>query len=331
MAKLLKNKNISGITLNNESSSSSSNNFSTVSNTATSNGKSWNTSHVSKGTRKALKNAEKPFSSQYSDYLSSVLSKINNRKDFTYDLNGDALYQQYADQYKALGNQAMQETMANASALSGGYANSYATTAGQQAYNSYLQQLNDIVPDLYAQARSNYDAETDSLYNQANLYAGLESDAYSRWSDNRNYFSDKYNNEWSRNAVSHSSQTDKSTQTERSSSSTVSSGSSTSTSYAPSSSSSSLVLPSYEEIKDALTKEEGVSRKTKIESLGHTYGFFEKGMLTADQFKANGKKDNDGTAYDNYVEYASQYLGNLLDTAYTKKSRKNSKNTKGSE
>lgn len=205
--------------------SNSSSSFSSVTNKNTSNLKSWNTSKVSAETRKGLKNAEKAYSSPYEGYLNQALGDIQNRKAFNYDINKDALYQQYAKQYKALGNQAMQETMAEASALSAGYGNSYATTAGQQAYNRYVQQLNDIVPDLYAQAHANYNTETSNMYNKANLYAGLDSEAYSRYMDNKNYMLTKYDNEWNRNAVSHSTQTDKSTQTEKSSSSSSSSSS----------------------------------------------------------------------------------------------------------
>ena len=209
------------------SSSTNTSSYSSVTNKATSNAKSWNTSKVSNKIKNALKNAEKSYSSPYEDYLNKVAGDIQNRKDFNYDVNKDALYQQYAKQYKALGNQAMQETMANASALTGGYGSSYATTAGQQAFNNYMQQLNDIVPDLYAQARTNYDTETSNLYNEANLYAGLDSEAYNRWNENRNYYLTKYDNEWNRNAVSHSSQVDKSSQIEKSGSSSNSSSSST--------------------------------------------------------------------------------------------------------
>lgn len=215
MASILKNKNLTGIT----TTSQNQNDWSSQNSVQQSNGRSWNTSRVSKGTYQGLKRAERSYSSPYGKMLSGAVRDIQGRKDFEYDLNEDALYKQYAEQYKALGNQAMQDTMANAATLTGGYGNSYATTAGQQAYNSYLQQLNDIVPQLYQQARTNYDNETQNLYNKANLYQGLDSEAYQRWSNNRNYYLDKYNNEWNRNAVSHSSQTDSSSQSSRSGSS----------------------------------------------------------------------------------------------------------------
>lgn len=185
---------------------------------SSSSSKSWNTSNISKRTKKQLKAAESPFSSKYTDMLDQTLNGINNRKEFQYDVNKDALYQQYAKQYKALGQNAMKDTMANAASLTGGFGNSYAVTAGQQAYNNYMDQLNNVVPDLYAQARSNYDAETQDMYNKANLYAGLESEDYAKWADERSYWSNKENNEWNRNAVSHSTQKDKQTSQSNSSS-----------------------------------------------------------------------------------------------------------------
>ena len=68
--------------------------------------------------------------------LRAVRDKVLNRSPFTYDMNEDMLYQQYKDSYTRQGKLAMQDTMGQAAALTGGYGNSYATTAGQQTYNS---------------------------------------------------------------------------------------------------------------------------------------------------------------------------------------------------
>ena len=42
--------------------------------------------------------------------------------------------------------------MGQAAALTGGYGSTYGEQVGQQAYNAYLQNLNDIVPQLQQQA-----------------------------------------------------------------------------------------------------------------------------------------------------------------------------------
>ena len=108
------------------------------------------------------------------------------------DLNGDALYQQYKDRYQNLGRQAMMDTMGNATALTGGYGSSYATTAGNQAYQRYLQQLNDIVPELYQQAYNRYTQEGNDLLNQYNLAYGQYRDQVSDWESERSYANSDY-------------------------------------------------------------------------------------------------------------------------------------------
>ena len=129
--------------------------------------------------------ANKPgeYQSQWQASLDETLNKILNREKFSYDLNGDALYQQYKDQYMLQGQQAMMDTMGQAQAMTGGYANSYAQSVGQQTYQGYLQQLNDRVPELYQLALDQYNREGDDLYNQYGLYADRENLDYSRYRD----------------------------------------------------------------------------------------------------------------------------------------------------
>lgn len=118
--------------------------------------------------------------------MDSLYSQINNRKPFSYDINGDALYQQYRTQYQNMGQRAMRDTMGQAAALTGGYGNTYAQNVGQQAYNQYLTQLNDKIPELYQLARSNYDADTNDLYRRYQLagdrYESDKNDLYQRYS-----------------------------------------------------------------------------------------------------------------------------------------------------
>ena len=129
--------------------------------------------------------ANKPgeYQSQWQAQLDDTLNKILNREKFSYDLNGDALYQQYKDQYMLQGQQAMMDTMGQAQAMTGGYGNSYAQTVGQQTYQGYLQQLNDRVPELYQLALNQYNREGEDLYNQYGLYADRENQDYSRYRD----------------------------------------------------------------------------------------------------------------------------------------------------
>ena len=129
--------------------------------------------------------ANKPgeYQSAWQTQLNDTLQKILNREKFSYDLNGDALYQQYKDQYTTQGKMAMMDTMGQAAAMTGGYGNSYAQSAGQQAYQGYLQQLNNVVPELYQLALNQYNTEGDAMYNQAALMARMDEQDYGRYRD----------------------------------------------------------------------------------------------------------------------------------------------------
>lgn len=127
------------------------------------------------------------YSSPWQESLNATIDKILNREKFSYDMNADAFYQQAKDRYIQQGKQAMMDTIGQQSALTGGYGNSWAQTVGQQAYHGYLQGLNDKLLDFYGVARGAYDAETDNLYNQFNLYNDRDQQDYARYIDNRDF------------------------------------------------------------------------------------------------------------------------------------------------
>lgn len=137
--------------------------------------------------------ASKPgaYQSRWDDELTSLYDQIRNRKKFNYDMGTDPLYQQYREQYQRLGRLAMQDTMGQAAALTGGYGSTYGEQVGQQAYNAYLQNLNDIVPQLQQQAYQRYQDEGTDLYNQYSLVKGREDTDYGRYRDTvSDYYSD---------------------------------------------------------------------------------------------------------------------------------------------
>ena len=121
---------------------------------------------------------------QYRDKYMGYLSQYENRDPFSYDFNSDALYQQYKDQYIQQGQMAMMDTMGQAAALTGGYGNSYAQTVGQQAYNQQLNQLNNIMPELYQMAYERYGQEGQELLDMFNMYLGLSEQDYSHYQTN---------------------------------------------------------------------------------------------------------------------------------------------------
>ena len=148
--------------------------------------------------------ANKPgeYQSAWQQQLNDAINKILNREKFSYDLNGDALYQQDKDKYIQQGKMAMMDTMGQAQAMTGGYGNSYAQSVGQQAYQSHLQELNDIVPELYQMAYDQYAQEGQDMYNQAALMAqqedrdyGRYQDAMNAWQAERDYLAGRYDSE----------------------------------------------------------------------------------------------------------------------------------------
>ena len=159
-----------------------------------------------------LKNSAQSAVSNYGDFsyvnqdaYDKALDAINNRQKFTYDLNGDLLYQQYKDNYITQGKQAMMDTMGVASAMTGGYGNSYAATVGNQTYQGYLQQLNNKIPELYQLALDKYNAEGNDLNNRLNVLAQDRQIAYGEWGDkynrlvqDRDYYSNEYDSAYNR-------------------------------------------------------------------------------------------------------------------------------------
>ena len=123
------------------------------------------------------------YQSGYGAQIDALLAKLDSRPGFQYDLQGDALYRQYQQQYQKQGKAAMEDTVGTAAGLTGGYGSSYATTAGSQAYQAYLSKMQDVVPSLYAAAYSRYQDEGSALEKQLEQMKTQESSAYSKWKD----------------------------------------------------------------------------------------------------------------------------------------------------
>ncbi len=131
------------------------------------------------------------YKSGYESQLEDIYNKIMNQPDFSYDMSSDPLFRQYITNYVNQGRLAMEDSMGQTAALTGGYGSSYSQTAGQQIYNRYLQQISSIVPELYARARSSYDTDLNRLYDLYNMTASLDSQDYSRYRDSvSDYYSD---------------------------------------------------------------------------------------------------------------------------------------------
>lgn len=128
--------------------------------------------------------ASKPsaYNSEYNDRINALIDKALNRK-FQYDAANDSAYQLMKDNYVNLGRQAAADTAGQAAALTGGYGNSYGTVAANQAYQGYLNQLNDRIPELMQMALTQYQQEGSDLQNQYSMLSDRDIQAYNKYRD----------------------------------------------------------------------------------------------------------------------------------------------------
>ena len=131
----------------------------------------------------AAKENKPTYAGTYDQQLQQIFDRIMNRENFSFDLNGDALWQQLKDQHVQQGQMAMMDVMGQTAALTGGYGNTYAQRAGQQAYHQHLQALTDQIPELYQLALSRYNQEGDRLKEQFALTGELAADEYGKYQD----------------------------------------------------------------------------------------------------------------------------------------------------
>lgn len=140
---------------------------------------------VSQTIRQTTTTYQNPYQKQLDQLVSDYLGN-----SFSYDQSRDPAAQAYRENYIRNGQLAMQDTMAQAAARTGGLASSYAAQAGQQAYNSYMSDLNAQLAGLRQQAYENYLSEQALQQNRINTVASLgqqaENSYYNRVSDAMN-------------------------------------------------------------------------------------------------------------------------------------------------
>ena len=129
--------------------------------------------------------AQKPqdYQSSWEEALKQAAQNLLNRQPFRYDAGSDPLYQNYRQQYVKDGRLAMLDTLGQAQSSTGGYGNSYAQSAAQQAYGAHLQSLNDKIPELYQLALNRYGLETTALSDRLSYLQQQEDRDYSRYQD----------------------------------------------------------------------------------------------------------------------------------------------------
>lgn len=139
------------------------------------------------------------YSDPYSARIDELLNQILNRDGFSYDASKDPLAALYKEQYTREGQRAMQDTMGQVAARTGGMASSYATTAAAQQNNYYMQRLADKYPELYQMAYEMYLDDIDLKVRDMGLLEDASDRQYDRyrdtmadWRDDRNFAYNKY-------------------------------------------------------------------------------------------------------------------------------------------
>lgn len=116
----------------------------------------------------------------WTDDVRDMMDKIMNREKFSYDVDADPLFQQALASAMNSGKQAMQDTIGQASALTGGYGSTYATTAGNQAYNAFIEDAYDNLPQYYQMALEAYQMEGDEMYRQYGMLSAEDDKEFNR-------------------------------------------------------------------------------------------------------------------------------------------------------
>lgn len=130
------------------------------------------------------------YDSAYSDKLDSLIGAATGRK-FSYDPLQDPVYKNYKDTYTRSGRLAMLDAMGKAASLTGGMGNSYAQSVGQQAYGAYMQELAQVIPELYEAAYGRFIDEGDQLHDQIKLLSSLDDAQWDRYNDMIEHYLDE--------------------------------------------------------------------------------------------------------------------------------------------
>ncbi len=116
----------------------------------------------------------------YSDDIKALVSTLTGM-DFTYDPKSDIVYKLVRDENMKNARLAMEDTLGKASALTGGYSNTYAQGAANQAYLGELTKTAEFIPELYRAAYDRFSDERDGLSDAIKLLSDLESEEFDKY------------------------------------------------------------------------------------------------------------------------------------------------------
>lgn len=127
--------------------------------------------------------APEEYDSAFDEQLAALYEQMTSREAFSYDPAADAAFQSYLSRYTRQGKAAMADAMAQGAHLTGGYGSTYAQSAAQQAYNSYLAKLSDVLPELQEAAYARYLDDGAALLDRYELLQGRDKADYQRYLD----------------------------------------------------------------------------------------------------------------------------------------------------
>lgn len=126
----------------------------------------------------------------YLGQLAQIYKQISQRPSFLYNPENDKAYQQYAAQYKALGDLAMAQTQQAAEGLTGGYGSTYSADVATQTNEGYQDRVTEALPAYYQMAQEMYNNQGSMLNDKLSTVI----DAANRYDNSLKYQNELWNN-----------------------------------------------------------------------------------------------------------------------------------------
>ena len=114
-----------------------------------------------------------------------ILDRLMNEPAYVYEQEEDPLYRQYRDMYERAGEKAAENAFGLAASYTGGYGNTYAATAANDAYALYMDRLAAKGEALEQKAYDRYRDDRADLYRRLEAAQQLEDRDYDRERDKK--------------------------------------------------------------------------------------------------------------------------------------------------
>lgn len=120
------------------------------------------------------------YASKYQGQIDELMAQLAGRPAFSYTPTDDPSYAAYSEHYRNAGNQAREDTLAQAAAMVGGQPSTYAIAAAEQAQNAYNAKMSDIIPQLRDAAYGMYVDEGNAMRDELSLLMAMDQAAYNQ-------------------------------------------------------------------------------------------------------------------------------------------------------